>query len=144
MEPSPEAFAAHAFEYDSATLDKPLADFIQKFYTFSDDKENPSSWDACFTENATMKKATTDVTGREGKWSWKGQASRQHVVAKVFPFSCQAPDEVMLHGVSKYIYDDSTTGEMAWAARLHFKRFNDGKILIDFYHIFPSAPPKAA
>jgi hypothetical protein len=67
-QPTPEALAAHTFEYDAATLDKPLADFLQKFYTFSDEKEHPEYWASCFAENATMKKLTTDVTGRDGKF----------------------------------------------------------------------------
>lgn len=66
MEPTTEALAMHAFDYDAASLDKPLADFLQRFYTFSDDKENAEAWAACFSENAVMKKATTNVTGRTG------------------------------------------------------------------------------
>lgn len=69
--------------------------------------------------------------------SWKGQASRQHVVSKVFPFSSTEPTEVMLYGLSKYVYEDQTTGEMGWAARLCFERAQGGSILISYYHIYP-------
>lgn len=65
-QPTEAELAAHTFEYDSATLDKPLADFIQKFYTLSDDRENADSWAACFTDDATMKRKLDDVVGREG------------------------------------------------------------------------------
>ncbi|KAK1856467.1 fungal specific transcription factor [Colletotrichum chrysophilum] len=158
MDPTPEALAAHSFEYDPSALDKPLAEFLQRFYTFSDDKENANSWADCFTEDGVMKKAATNVRGRAtvlipsaraeiaevNLGSWKGQASRKHTVFKVFPFSPGNANEVMLHGQSNYVYDDGTTGEMGWAARLHFQRFDDGRILIDTYHIFPSAPPRAS
>lgn len=166
MDPTPEALAAHSFEYDPSALDKPLAEFIQRFYTFSDDKENAKSWADCFAEDGVMKKAATNVQGRASKYtsicdvgqailipsawaeisevnlgSWKGQASRKHNVVKVFPFSPSNAHEVMLHGQSNYVYDDGTTGEMGWAARLQFQRFDDGRILIDTYHIFPVGIP---
>ncbi|KAF9871276.1 aminotransferase [Colletotrichum karsti] len=142
MDPTPEALAAHSFEYDASALDKPLAGFLQRFYTFSDDRENADAWAACFSEDGIMKKAATNVQGRikiseVNQNSWKGQSSRKHTVFKVFPFSPGNADEVMLYGQSNYVYDDGTTGEMGWAARLHFQRFDDGKILIDMYHIFP-------
>ncbi|EQB48555.1 aminotransferase [Colletotrichum gloeosporioides Cg-14] len=142
MDPTPGALAAHSFEYDALALDKPLAEFLQRFYTFSDNKENANSWAECFAENGVMKKAATNVQGRDkiaevNLGSWKGQASRKHTVFKVFPFSPGNANEVMLHGQSNYVYDDGTTGEMGWAARLHFQRFDDGRILIDTYHIFP-------
>lgn len=69
--------------------------------------------------------------------SWKGQKSRQHIVFKVYPFQSGKTNEVMLYGMSKYVYDDETTGEMSWAARLCFQRSENGSILINFYHIFP-------
>ncbi|KAI8308703.1 hypothetical protein K4K59_009851 [Colletotrichum sp. SAR11_240] len=64
MDPTPEALAAHSFEYDPSALDKPLAEFLQRFYTFSDDKENANSWAECFAEDGVMKKAATNVQGR--------------------------------------------------------------------------------
>lgn len=66
-QPTAAELAAHTFEFDSATLDKPLADFLQKFYTLSDDRENANSWAACFTEDATMKRKTADAVGRDGE-----------------------------------------------------------------------------
>lgn len=67
--------------------------------------------------------------------SWKGQAERLHVVHKVFPFSAGKTDEVMLYGKSEYKYEDGTTGDMPWSARLHFKRSDSG-ISIDFYQVY--------
>lgn len=67
--------------------------------------------------------------------SWKGQAERLHIVYKVFPFSAGKTDEVMLYGKSEYDYQDGTTGEMPWSARLHFKR-SDSSIAIDFYQVY--------
>lgn len=58
-------------------------------------------------------------------------------MSKVFPFSAGEANDVMLYGLSKYVYDDQTTGEMGWAARLCFERSEDGSIFISFYHIFP-------
>lgn len=69
--------------------------------------------------------------------SWKGQKSRQHIVFKVYPFNTDGASEVMLYGMSKYVYEDETTGEMSWAARLCFERSSGGSILINLYHIFP-------
>lgn len=67
--------------------------------------------------------------------SWKGQAERLHIVYKIFPFSAGKTDEVMLYGKSEYDYEDGTTGEMPWSARLHFKR-SDSSIAIDFYQVY--------
>lgn len=67
--------------------------------------------------------------------SWKGQASRLHVVYKVFPFAAGSPQEVMVYGLSKYWYEDGTTGQMPWAARLHFQRSKE-HVAIDFYQIY--------
>ncbi|UPL02795.1 hypothetical protein LCI18_013729 [Fusarium solani-melongenae] len=137
-----EALAAHQFMYDHTSLDKPLVDFLQRFYTLSDDRDNADAWAMCFTEDAMMKKAATNVQGRAAisevnKNSWNGQASRKHTVFKAFSSNPGEPDEVMLHGHSDYVYEDGPTGGMGWAARLHFTRFPDGDILIDEYHIFP-------
>ncbi|KAH6995891.1 hypothetical protein BKA56DRAFT_695187 [Ilyonectria sp. MPI-CAGE-AT-0026] len=139
-QPTAAELAAHTFEFDSATLDKPLADFLQKFYTLSDDRENANSWAACFIEDATMKRKTADAVGRDAIaeiniGSWEGQASRLHVVYKVFPFAAGSPQEVMVYGLSKYWYEDGTTGQMPWAARLHFQRSQED-IAIDFYQIY--------
>lgn len=67
MAPTSEALAMHSFKYDSGTLDSALVEFLQRFYTFSDDKAAASEWAACFTEDAVMKKASTNVSGRTGK-----------------------------------------------------------------------------
>lgn len=72
--------------------------------------------------------------------SWKGQAERLHIVYKVFPFSTGKTDEVMLYGKSEYDYEDGTTGEMPWSARLHFKR-SDSSIAIDFYQVYSVSFP---
>lgn len=69
--------------------------------------------------------------------TWKGCASRKHVVFKVYSYSSGKPDEVMLYGTSDYVYDDASTGKLFWAARAHMKRSNDGDILIDAYDVFP-------
>lgn len=67
--------------------------------------------------------------------SWKGQAERLHIVYKVFPFSAGKTDEVMLYGKSEYDYENGTTGEMPWSARLQFKRSDSG-IAIAFYQVY--------
>lgn len=41
----------------------------------------------------------------------------------------------MLYGKSEYQFKDGTTGDGSWAARLHFKRVEDG-VKIDFYQIY--------
>lgn len=65
-QPTEAELAAHTFTYDSATIDKPLVDFIQRFYTLSDDREHADSWAACFTADARMKRKTADAVGRDG------------------------------------------------------------------------------
>lgn len=64
-EPTDSQLAAHTFSYDAGTLDKELADFLQKFYTLSDDKVHADSWAACFSEDARMKRKMDDVVGRQ-------------------------------------------------------------------------------
>lgn len=64
-EPTDSELAAHTFSYDAGTLDKELADFLQKFYTLSDDKVHADSWAACFSEDARMKRKMDDVVGRQ-------------------------------------------------------------------------------
>ncbi|CAH0018598.1 unnamed protein product [Clonostachys rhizophaga] len=149
MEPSATALSAHGFDYDSGVLDKPLANFIQRFYTLSDEKDGVAAWAACFAEDATLKKGDIVVVGREslvelGQNSWNGQRSRLHKVSKVYPFSQPRPSEVMLHGVSQIVYDDQTTGELAWAAILQFSRSRGGQIHIQSYYIYPTALVKKA
>ena len=110
-----------------------------------------------------MKKAATNVTGRAGKFalnvipaflfhwtliilsaisevnfaSLNGQRSRQHIVFKVYPFNNDRTSEVMLYGMSKYVYEQGATGEMSRAARLCFDRSSDESKLVNLYHIFP-------
>ncbi|KAJ4176258.1 hypothetical protein NW767_015505, partial [Fusarium falciforme] len=142
MESSAAALNAHAFEYDSGILDKPLAEFIQRFYTLSDEKDGVADWAACFAEDAVMKKGDMMVVGREslvelGHKSWNGLSSRLHLVSKLYPLSHPLPSEVMLHGSSQFVYDDKSTGELTWTAILQFSRSQDEQILIKFYHIYP-------
>lgn len=66
-EPTATELAAHTFAYDADTLDKELADFLQKFYTLSDDKVHADSWAACFSDDARMKRKMDDVIGRQSK-----------------------------------------------------------------------------
>ncbi|KAH8885301.1 hypothetical protein GQ53DRAFT_751293 [Thozetella sp. PMI_491] len=138
------AFAAHSFEYDGSSIDEPLREFLQIFYTLSDDKENANEWAACFAKDAIMKRKGADVLGREAiakanEESWNGQASRQHIVYKVFPFNAGTPDEVMLYGLSKYVYEDSGTGQMPWSARIKLARSESDGIQIYLYHIYAGA-----
>lgn len=68
--------------------------------------------------------------------SWGNWQSREHTVYAVYPLSHKA-EEVMLHGRSNNV---KTTGEkttFTWAARMHFQRSADGKVLIDEYTIIP-------
>lgn len=67
--------------------------------------------------------------------SWEGQASRLHIVYKVFPFNVGTTKEIMIYAMSKYIYDDKSTGQLPWAARLGFERSN-GKIAVNFYQVY--------
>ncbi|KAI0473452.1 hypothetical protein GGR56DRAFT_675941 [Xylariaceae sp. FL0804] len=139
-DPTAQELATHTFAYDEGTLDKRLADFLQRFYTLSDDREHADSWAACFADDARMKRKTDDVVGRDkisgvNQESWKGLAARLHVVEKVFPFSGGETDEIMLYGKSQYDYEDGSTGEMPWSARLHFRRSPSG-ISIDFYQVY--------
>ncbi|KAJ0124407.1 hypothetical protein J7T55_005745 [Diaporthe amygdali] len=139
-EPTASELARHTFDFDADTLDRELATFLQRFYTLSDDKVHADSWAACFSDDSRMKRKMDDVVGRQNILnvnleSWKGQAERLHIVYKVFPFSAGKPDEIMLYGKSEYDYEDGTTGEMPWSARLHFKRSDSG-IAIDFYQVY--------
>lgn len=70
-DPSATAFASHAFEYDKNIADEKLVNFLQKFYTLSDNREECDAWAAHFTDNGVMKKADTNVTGKAGKSSVK-------------------------------------------------------------------------
>jgi hypothetical protein len=67
LQPNIKDFEAHAFDHDSATLDVATVRHLQTFYTFSDSKDHPKEWAACFTDDAVMQKATRDVKTREGK-----------------------------------------------------------------------------
>lgn len=66
--------------------------------------------------------------------SWGTLESRDHTVYAVFPFGPVA-EEVMLHGRSNNVYKSGETGTFTWAARMHFTRSDDGKVLIDKYTI---------
>lgn len=65
-EPSLTSFAAHAFDYDAETADEKLMYFLQRFYTFSDDRDAGDEWASHFSQDAVMRKADTDVSGRTG------------------------------------------------------------------------------
>lgn len=60
--------------------------------------------------------------------------SRDHKVFKAF---CAGPDpdEIMLFGRTMRIMNDGSAGGGTWAARQHYMRV-DGKVLIDYYHIY--------
>ncbi len=66
--------------------------------------------------------------------SWSTIAEREHTVYKVF---CAAPhgDEIMFHGRSNNLWKDGKKTTFTWAARMHFERLSDGKVLIDEYTI---------
>lgn len=66
-QPTDAELAQHTFAYDGKAIDKDLADFLQKFYTLSDDREHADSWAACFAVDSTMKRKTADAQGRDGK-----------------------------------------------------------------------------
>lgn len=42
----------------------------------------------------------------------------------------------MLHGSSKYVFEDGATGQMEWTARLVID-WTESEPLIETYHIFP-------
>ena len=52
----------------------------------------------------------------------------------VFPFGHNA-EEVMLHGRSNNVSKAGEASTFTWAARMHFRRSDDGKVLIDKYTI---------
>lgn len=66
--------------------------------------------------------------------SWANFKSRDHTVYSVFPFGPKA-EEVMLHGRSNNVSNEGEATTFTWAARMHFVRSEDGKILIDKYTI---------
>jgi hypothetical protein len=70
------------------------------------------------------------------KKSWVPWESRDHTVYAVFPFGPNA-EEVMLHGRSNNIAKTGEPTTFTWAARMHFRRSADGKVLIDKYTIIP-------
>lgn len=43
----------------------------------------------------------------------------------------------MLHGRSNNVSKDGQASTFTWAARMHFRRSEDGKVLIDKYTIIP-------
>lgn len=66
--------------------------------------------------------------------SWANFQSRDHTVYSVFPFGPLA-EEVMMHGRSNNVSKEGEPSTFTWAARMHFRRSEDGKVLIDKYTI---------
>ncbi|KAF4122960.1 hypothetical protein GMORB2_6508 [Geosmithia morbida] len=132
------------FAYDAGVLDPEIATHISSLYAAVDNGEHVA-WGAHFTEDAELKKGTTNVKGRETlvdliTKSWSEFKSRDHTVYSVFPFGPKA-EEVMLHGRSNNV---SVTGEestFTWAARMHFRRSEDDNVLIDKYTIIVDPYP---
>jgi hypothetical protein len=71
--------------------------------------------------------------------SWGNFQSRDHTVYSVFPFGPKA-EEVMMHGRSNNVSKEGEATTFTWAARMHFRRSEDGKVLIDKYTIITVSP----
>lgn len=57
----------------------------------------------------------------------------------MFPFGHNA-EEVMLHGRSNNVSKEGEASTFTWAARMHFRRSDDGSVLIDKYTIIVVSP----
>lgn len=144
------------FQSDDSVLDPAIKSHIATLYAAVDAKEL-DVWGSHFTEDAELKKGSTNVKGRDSKiqeqdwharifltWraalvnlvtkSWSNLESRDHTVYAVFPFGPKA-EEVMLHGRSNNISKAGEASTFTWAARMHFTRSTDGSVLIDKYTI---------
>ncbi|KAI0597078.1 hypothetical protein F4775DRAFT_265305 [Biscogniauxia sp. FL1348] len=141
------AALVHAFEYDAGAIDKPLVEFIEKFYSLADDLSKTAEWANCFAENASLKRGAVGVVGREAilqaaTANTKDLASRRHNIEKVFAFAPGKPDDVMLYGRAAMETKEGVKMEIETAGRIRFVRSDDGTILIDLYQLYPILPPK--
>ncbi|KAI5919393.1 hypothetical protein F4810DRAFT_714475 [Camillea tinctor] len=139
--------AAHPFEYDAAAIDRPLVEFIQRFYSLADDLSKTAEWANCFAENGSLKRGAAGVVGREAIlqaaiMNAKDLASRRHDIEKIFAFAPGKPDEVMLYGRATMETKEGVRMEVETAGRIRLVRGADGTILIDLYQLYPILPPK--
>ncbi|KAI1634246.1 hypothetical protein F4809DRAFT_643686 [Biscogniauxia mediterranea] len=139
--------AISMFRYDACAIDKPLLEFIQKFYSLADDLSRMPEWANCFTENASLKRGVTTVVGREAILktaiaNTKDLVYRRHSIEKIFPFGPGAPDDVMLCGKAAFETKDGVKIEIETAARIRFARSDDGTIRIDLYQLYPILPAR--
>ncbi|KAI0144417.1 hypothetical protein GGR57DRAFT_334453 [Xylariaceae sp. FL1272] len=130
--------SAKDFKCDDSILDPAIKAHIASLYRAVDEKDL-DVWANHFTEDAIMKKGTTNVQGRAALLdliikSWSVVQSRDHIVYAVFPFGPKA-EEVMLHGRSHNVDLQGKPATFTWAARMHFERDSEGKVLIDRYII---------
>ncbi|KAI1495785.1 hypothetical protein F5X99DRAFT_402388 [Biscogniauxia marginata] len=136
------------FEYDANSIDTPLVQFIQRFYSLADDLSRIAEWASCFAANASLKRGAAEIVGREAILQAaisgsKDLASRQHNLEKVFAFAPGKPDDIMLYGKATTETKDGARMELETAGRIHLIRNDDGSILIDLYQLYPILPPKA-
>ncbi|ETS84229.1 hypothetical protein PFICI_02254 [Pestalotiopsis fici W106-1] len=132
------------FDSDDSILDPAIKAHIASLYTAVDNKDL-EVWGSHFTEDAELKKGATNVRGRQTlvdlvTKSWTGVKSRDHVIYAVFPFGPKA-EEIMLHGRSNNVSETGEATTFTWAARMHFRRDAEGKVLIDKYTIIPDYHP---
>ncbi|KAH7006981.1 hypothetical protein EDB80DRAFT_880500 [Ilyonectria destructans] len=132
------------FKSDDSVLDPAIKSHITTLYAAVDNQEL-EIWGAHFAEDAVLKKGTSNVKGRENlvelvTKSWSNFQSRDHTVYSVFPFGPKA-EEVMMHGRSNNVSKDGQASTFTWAARMHFRRDEDGKVLIDQYTIITDPHP---
>ncbi|KAH6967737.1 hypothetical protein BGZ61DRAFT_496294 [Ilyonectria robusta] len=138
------ASTTKTFKSDDSVLDPAIKSHITTLYAAVDNQEL-EIWGAHFTEDAVLKKGTSNVKGRENlvelvTKSWSNFQSRDHTVYSVFPFGPKA-EEVMMHGRSNNVSKDGQASTFTWAARMHFRRDEDGKVLIDQYTIITDPHP---
>ncbi|KAH7176889.1 hypothetical protein EDB81DRAFT_940726 [Dactylonectria macrodidyma] len=132
------------FKSDDSVLDPAIKSHITTLYAAVDNREL-KIWGEHFTEDAVLKKGTSNVKGRDNlvdlvTKSWANFKSRDHTVYSVFPFGPKA-EEVMMHGRSNNVSKEGEASTFTWAARMHFRRDEDGKVLIDHYTIITDPHP---
>ncbi|RAO67306.1 uncharacterized protein BHQ10_003318 [Talaromyces amestolkiae] len=91
------------FQSDDTVLDPAIKKHIASLYEAVDNHEL-EKWGSHFTEDAELKKGTSNVKGRATlidlvTKSWSTLRSRDHTVYAVYPFGHKA-EEVMMHGRS--------------------------------------------
>ncbi|RSL52119.1 hypothetical protein CEP53_008190 [Fusarium sp. AF-6] len=139
--------SSKTFDSDDSVLDPAIKAHIASLYYAVDNKEL-ERWGSHFTDDAELKKGATNVKGREIELdlielvtkSWAVVQSRDHTVYKVFPFGVNS-DEVMMHGRSHNVSLDGVKSTFTWAARMHFRKGEDGSVLIDKYTIIVDPHP---